>query len=159
MNDYIAKIRATLGAERFIHPAGRILVENERGEFLVVERAETGSIGLPAGGLEEGETIADCIRREVREETGLTLEELTVVGISSHPERETVTYPNGDCIQYFTVEFHCRKWTGAIDVRDTAEVRRARFVSPERLTGLPPNERSILESLAHYRKHGQLRLT
>lgn len=158
MLSYLQKIRAALGPARFIHPAARILIENDRGEFLIIERQDTGGIGLPAGGLEEGETIADCIRREVREETGLSLEGLTVIGISSHPARETVTYPNGDCIQYFTVEFHCREWRGAIDVRDTAEVRCARFVPRAVLDGLPPNEQSILESLAYHQQHGRPQL-
>jgi 8-oxo-dGTP pyrophosphatase MutT (NUDIX family) len=158
MRSYLRSIRAALGPARIIHPAARILVENARGEFLIVERTDTGRIGVPAGGLEEGEDIAACIRREVREETGLQLEELTVIGISSHPDRETVTYPNGDCIQYFTVEFYCRKWAGRIDVRDTAEVRRARFAPREELTGLPPNERSILASLAYFRQHGRPQL-
>ena len=103
MQNYIQRIRSKLGRESFIHPAGRIIIENEQGEVLVIERMDNGEVGIPAGALEEGETIEACVRREVWEETGLQIGELTVIGISSNPEREFVQYPNGDQIQYMTV--------------------------------------------------------
>lgn len=106
MRKYIQKIRAKLGNESFIHPAARILIENKEGKFLFIERADNGNMGIPAGSLEEGETIEDCIKREVKEETGLILEKVHVIGISSDPQQEAVSYPNGDQIQYFTIEFY-----------------------------------------------------
>ena len=52
------------------------LIENKRGELLVVRRAlppAQGTLDLPGGFVDPGETLADGCRREVREETGLTL--------------------------------------------------------------------------------------
>lgn len=66
MKTYIQKMREQLGSEKFIHPAARIIIENEAREILIIERADNGKIGLPAGALEEGETIEACILREVR---------------------------------------------------------------------------------------------
>jgi hypothetical protein len=44
----ITKIRNKLGHDKFIHPAARIIVENEKGDILFIERKENDSLGLPA---------------------------------------------------------------------------------------------------------------
>ncbi|MBR9920251.1 MAG: NUDIX domain-containing protein [Bacteroidetes bacterium] len=146
-------MRSKIGNDRFIYPAARILIENEKGEFLTIIRADNGNIGIPAGGLEENETIEECIRREVQEETGLRLKTMEVIGISSHPKRETVHYANGDETQYFTIEFYSNDWEGNIQIQDPKEVLTASFVPFRELQNLPPIEKAALESLAFYRKH------
>ena len=70
MKNIIKKMRSKLGKEKFIHPAARIIIENENKEILIIERVDNGKIGIPAGALEENETIEACIIREVEEETG-----------------------------------------------------------------------------------------
>ena len=158
MKNYIETIRVKIGNDKIIHPAARIIIENENNEILIIERTDNGKIGIPAGAIEEGETIEACIRREVKEETGLILTDLEVIGISSNPKREMVTYPNGDIIQYFTVEFYSKNWKGSIKVNDTKEVRSAKFVNQDILKDLPPNESSTLESLNYYRKTSKIML-
>ncbi|MEL6193197.1 MAG: NUDIX domain-containing protein, partial [Bacteroidota bacterium] len=104
--------------------------------------------------LEEGENISACIKREVEEETGLVLQHLEAIGLSTQPERESVTYPNGDQIQYFTVVFYSHTWTGNL-LQETDETKEARFFSPNSLPKLPPNEASSVEWLAMYKQDGQ----
>ena len=158
MKDYISRLRQKLGHDKFIHPAARIIVENNQGEILFIERIDNGKIGLPAGGLEEGETIRECIFRQVREETGLELLDAAVIGIITDPTKETVTYPNGDVIQYFTVEFYSNQWKGEIKVHDTHEIKSAQFKPACFLEQLMPNEQSIIKSLDMYRKGEGLHL-
>ena len=158
MYKYIQKMRSKIGHDLFIHPAARIIVENEQQEVLIIERADNGNIGLPAGALEEGETIEECIIREVQEETGIKLLALEVIGISTNPKFESVEYPNGDKIQYFTIEFFSNRWEGKIRVRDTKEVKSARFMDRSNLGKLPLNEQSAIESLLHYRKTKKIML-
>ena len=118
----------------------------------------TGNLGIPAGSLEENETIEACIKREVMEECGLEIITLEVIGISSNPQTQTVEYPNGDKIQYFTVEFYSNKWKGEIKIHDTTEIKKADFRDKRYLKQLPVNEQSIIESLEHYQKTGKIRL-
>ena len=52
-------------------------------EFLVVRRARPpmeGLFTLPGGGVECGESLIDAVRREVFEETGLTIEPAALAG-------------------------------------------------------------------------------
>ena len=158
MSPYLQKIRAKLGPASFIHPAARILIENDRGEILVIERVDNGQLGLLAGALEEHETIEACIRREVAEETGLNLGELTLISLSTDPQREQVTYPNGDQIQYFTAEFYAKVEGAKLAPADQAEVKAARFVPVAALQALPANEQSALESWRYFRAEGKVRV-
>lgn len=156
MKNYIQQIRSKLGSDKFIHPAARIIVENNIGQILIIERVDNGQVGIPAGALEENETIQACIIREVKEETGLTIVDLEVIGISSNPATESVEYPNGDKIQYFTVEFYSKSWNGAIKVEDTEEVKKAQFMDISIISQLPKNELSTFESLKYYQKNQKI---
>lgn len=158
MKNYIQNIRKKIGHDNFIHPAARIIIENDSGEILFIERADNGNLGLPAGAIEESETIQECIIREVYEETGLKIFQVEVIGISTNPELETVNYPNGDKIQYFTIEFYSNKWEGPIKLNDPAEVKEAKFMNIEAMTFLPKNERSTFESLKYYRANNTILL-
>lgn len=157
MAGYIAQMRRLLGAQSFIHPAARILIENEAGDILFIRRTDNGRWGLPAGSLESGETIEACIRREVREETGLELTHLEVIGISSDPEAELTRYPNGDEIQYFVIEFFAQSWEG-VPQANCDEVSAVQFLPIDAIDDLPEQEWSTFESLIYYRATGRIRV-
>lgn len=154
---YLKKIRSSLGNAKFIYPGARIIIENEQGAYLFIERRDNGSLGLPAGGMEEDETIESCIIREVREETGLLLRTIHVIGISSDPNRETVQYPNGDETQYFTIEFYSNDYEGKLAIH-TEEAKSIKFLSSEAINFLPENEKSTFESLGKFKSTGQITL-
>ena len=145
MESYIKRIREKIGRQKLIHPAARILIENDSGEFLFLEKNHRTGLGVPAGALEENETIEECIIREVKEETGIEVIHLEVIGISTQPGKETVMYPNGDLIQYFTVEFHSKRWQGTLQIEDTQEVKRVFFKDSSYAQYLPPKEKAIFE--------------
>lgn len=79
--------RPACPAGHFVHydnPALTAFAFVERdGRFLVLRRAqepERGEWDLPGGFIEAGESPADCVRREIAEETGLEVDRLAVFG-------------------------------------------------------------------------------
>jgi ADP-ribose pyrophosphatase YjhB (NUDIX family) len=154
MDGYIKKIRKKIGQNKFIHPAARIIIENDQGEILFIHRTDNGKIGLPAGAFEEGEDITDCIKREVKEETGLELGIVSLIGISSNPALETVNYPNGEAIQYFTIEFYSNQFSGTPQVNGNDELVKAKFLHADHANELPLNERHTFISLNHFKQKG-----
>lgn len=76
------------GAEHFphIHPCTLVLVS--RGdELLLVRKAEwpEGYYSIPSGFCDFGESLEECARREVEEETGIRIRNLVYVGSQSWP--------------------------------------------------------------------------
>ena len=51
------------------------IIRNNRGQILIDRRRSTGEMGglweFPGGKIEPGETIQDCIKREIKEEIGI----------------------------------------------------------------------------------------
>ena len=65
------------------------LVTNDRGEILLVNSPWRGW-EYPGGLIEPGETFAEALHREVREETGVEIEITGFVGICKNVERNVV---------------------------------------------------------------------
>lgn len=58
---------------------------DEQGRILLVERADDGCWGLPAGWVDPNEAPANTVRREAREELGLTVEPGQLVDVMFRP--------------------------------------------------------------------------
>jgi 8-oxo-dGTP diphosphatase len=64
-----------------LYQEGIVLIKRDRSPF-------AGSYALPGGFVEIGETVEAAAIREAREETGLAIELLGLVGIYSNPARD-----------------------------------------------------------------------
>jgi 8-oxo-dGTP diphosphatase len=59
------------------------------GRWLLIRRADLGMWALPGGTIEWGETISETLPRELLEEAGVKLREVTgLVGVFSRPDRD-----------------------------------------------------------------------
>lgn len=61
--------------------AGDGAVINDEGQILLIRRADNGLWAMPGGALEVGETPAEGVVREVREETGVQSRPVALVGV------------------------------------------------------------------------------
>lgn len=90
-----------------------------------LSRPHPGKWEFPGGKREPGEDLAQCLRRELREELGIAAE----IGVELW--HTTHAYPRREPIELFF--FHIPAYTGRLSNRAFAEVR---WVSPGRLASL-----------------------
>jgi ADP-ribose pyrophosphatase YjhB (NUDIX family) len=114
-----------------------------QGRVLLIERGQPPGEGLwtvPGGKLEAGETLAQAVAREVREETGLVAEIGPLVCVV---ERITEGY------HYVILDYLARVVAGSLD--PGSDVRAARYVDDSELDKLPLTD-GLLPILARARK-------
>lgn len=107
ISDYIKHIRAKIGKDLLLLPGVTAVVINDREEVLLQLRRDTNTWAPPSGGVEPGETVADCAIREVREEARIAVAPEAIVAVLSGAAYN-VTYPNGDQLATVTTVFRCR---------------------------------------------------
>lgn len=64
-------------------PHAIAIVINQEKEVLLIERLDDGFFDFPGGGMDIKETIEDCVKRELLEETGLIATEVTLYQLLS----------------------------------------------------------------------------
>lgn len=109
-----------------ISPAVIVLIKKEDSILLVHARNFRGTFkGLVAGFLEPGETLEECVHREVMEETGLRIKNLKYFGSQPWP------YPSGIMIGY-SAEYE----SGTIKLQDE-ELSAGNFYRKDNLPEIP----------------------
>ena len=134
MTDYIRTLRARIGHMKIVIPGVRGILVDDQQRLLLQRRSDTGHWGLPAGVVDVGDSVLEALSREVQEETGLIVVRAELFGVYTDP-RFSVTYPNGDEVQTFTIAFLVREWSGQLSA-DSDEVTDVRFFP---LDALPEN--------------------
>ena len=84
-------------------PCGDAAVIDDEGRILLIQRADDALWAMPGGAFEMGETAAEGVRREAREETGVDVEIVDFVGIYDSRLCETRS-----SIQLYQLVFQCR---------------------------------------------------
>ena len=108
------------------------------GRVLIVRRARPPAHGLytlPGGGVELGETLQEAIIREVREETGLVIAPLGLVGF-----REAIARDAGGRVErHFVILPFAARWVEG-EIALSEELAEADWRQPDALTGLKTTE-------------------
>lgn len=116
------------------------VIFDRRGRLLLQQRADGGQWGLPGGAVEVGESLVEALRREVREETGLSVSVRRLVGVYSRPGLQVLRYPDGSVWHYINVCFECAVRGGRLTTCD--ETLDLGYFHPGRLPRtLLPNHR------------------
>ncbi|MDP2837915.1 MAG: NUDIX domain-containing protein [Candidatus Moranbacteria bacterium] len=67
-------------------PSVHGVIVDDHGSILLHQREDHPSWALPGGKLEPGESLTDCLIREMKEETGLDVQPQKLIGVFSSPE-------------------------------------------------------------------------
>jgi 8-oxo-dGTP pyrophosphatase MutT (NUDIX family) len=122
ISPYLKNLRAHFGSQLVMMPSVVAIIRNQAGQVLFLVRADNGLWDLPGGAIDPGETPAQAIVREVREETGLIVEPIAVAGVLGG-EGFRLSY-GGDLVEYTVIVFECRVLGGDLGGLDdeTAEL-------------------------------------
>jgi len=145
---YVGKLRKLTGDMTLIIPAARAIIRDIDGKILLIRRRDNGVWDLPAGGIELGESITDCLIREVREETGLEVIEALPLTLQTQP-RFSFTNIFGKKYQMFTMVFLVTKWQGNL-IKQTNETTDARFYEINDMPELSPPHAETIQDLQNF---------
>ena len=129
---YVEELRAVVGHRPLIFVGAVVVIVDEEGRLLLEERKFPKDVwGLPGGLMELGESTEDTAKREVMEETGLTVDELNLINVYSGPQHFVVA-ENGDEFYVVTLAYYSNKYKGELIV-DQKESLSFKFFSPTEL--------------------------
>lgn len=144
---YLGQIRKLIGKRKLIITAARAVIRDREGHILFIRRRDNGLWGMPAGSQELDESILDCLKREVKEETGLNVITATPMAIYS---RLSIVTVYDDPYHLFQVQFLVDDWSGEL-ATETDETVDARFFRLDELPEEIPNSyQEVLEDLRKY---------
>ena len=137
--------------ERPIVGVGAVIVQD--GKVLLVKRRYeplAGRWSLPGGTLELGETLAEGVAREMREETGLEVEVGPVIEVF-----DRIMTDDARRIRYHFVLVDYLCWPVSGELQASSDVDDAVFVDPGALEpfDLTPKAKSVIERAIELGRH------
>ena len=144
--EHIRRLRQHVGHDLLLLPTVAAFIRRRDGCVLVVRLRAENRWTLPGGLVELGEAPADAVIREIREECGVEIEPLSVLGVFGGDGFRR-TYLNGDRIESFEILFECRIAGASVACADD-EIAETAFKRPEELLDWlhPVTARSLCEA-------------
>lgn len=115
-------------------PSVVAVVLDDAGRVLLIHKTDNDLWALPGGGHEAGESIADTVVREVKEETGYDVEVDRLTGTYTNPGH-VMAYEDGEVRQQFSLAFTARVTGG--NRRTSSESDQVEWVAVNKMTDLP----------------------
>jgi 8-oxo-dGTP pyrophosphatase MutT (NUDIX family) len=113
--------------------AASAFVQDAARRVLMIQRSDNGLWAIPGGAQDVGESIVGTAAREVREETGISIEVVGLVGIYSDPGH-VIVYDDGEVRQEFSVCFRGQPVSGTLAT--STESKRVDWIEADRLNQL-----------------------
>lgn len=134
--NYVEDLRKIVGHRPLILVGAVVVMIDSKNKILLQKRKTTsyGMWGLPGGLMELGESTEDTARREVYEETGLTVGKLHLIDVLSGGD-SYIKVPNGDEFYAVTVAYYTYDFSGTLSI-DESESLELKYME---LDNLPDN--------------------
>lgn len=132
-------------------PSVVAIVRDDQGRVLLIHKTDNDLWALPGGGHEIGESIADTVVREVKEETGYDVKVTGLSGTYTNPGH-VMAYEDGEVRQQFSIAFTADLVGG--NARPSSESKKVEWVDPADAEALPMHP-SMRMRLEHGIQNGQ----
>jgi ADP-ribose pyrophosphatase YjhB (NUDIX family) len=116
-------------------PSVNVIVTNERGEVLMIQRSDNDNWAVPGGAIDLGESLPQAAVRETLEETGVRCEITGLVGTYTDPGHVILYTSNGEVRQEFSIVLIGRATSGS--PTPSTESREVRWVPRDEVASLP----------------------
>jgi 8-oxo-dGTP pyrophosphatase MutT (NUDIX family) len=141
---YVKEMRSLVGNRPLIIAGAAVLIFDQGDNLLLQRRQDNQQWGLIGGSMDIGESLAETAIREVKEETGLTLDQLDWFDLFSGQEF-IYEYPHGDVVVNVTAVYISRKYRGTIKI-DEKEVSEICFFELNKLPeNISPPDKPIIK--------------
>jgi ADP-ribose pyrophosphatase YjhB (NUDIX family) len=120
MNDYIKVMRKLIGHETLLTVGCGAIIVDQYGRILLQRRTDLDIWGIPGGILELGETFEETVRREVLEETNITIKSVNLFGIYSG-KKGFAQYGNGDKVFSVQIIFFVEDYEGNLQANNESQ--------------------------------------
>jgi 8-oxo-dGTP pyrophosphatase MutT (NUDIX family) len=149
---YIEDLREIVGHRPLIFVGSVTVIVDDLGRLLLQQRKfPNGTWGITGGLMELGESTEEVARREVYEETGLTVDKLHLINVYSG-QQNYIKAENGDEFFVVTVAYYSDGYKGELNI-DRSESIKFEFFYPEDLpNNIVKSHRVILDEFLskHY---------
>jgi 8-oxo-dGTP pyrophosphatase MutT (NUDIX family) len=128
-------------------PSVNVLIENDAGQILMIQRSDNGNWAIPGGAIDLGESLSDAAIRETHEETGIECAVTGIVGIYTDPKHIILYTSNGETRQEFSIVLTARAVGGTPTT--SSESTKVEWVSRGDLADRQM-DRSMRQRIEHY---------
>jgi 8-oxo-dGTP pyrophosphatase MutT (NUDIX family) len=135
LSPYLRSLRSRIGHDLVQLPSVAVMVFDDAGRILLVRSTDTGEWQTVGGAIDPDEAPAAAAVREAREETGLEIELVRLIGVYGGPLFR-LTYPNGDVCSYTAIVFEGRV-AGGSERPDGEETSEVGWFTAAEAAGLP----------------------
>lgn len=124
ISNQIKSLRSLIGTYLLQVPSVAAIIKDPSGQILLQLRSSDHQWSLPSGAIDPGETPEQAVVREVKEETGLEVQPIKLLGVFSGKNYRHI-YENGDQVEYMVAVYECEIIGGVLDAEDneTMELR------------------------------------
>lgn len=152
MANYIMDLRKYIGHKPILMCCAAVIIIRNSDEILLQLRSDNNMWGLTGGSIELGETLEEAARREVLEETGLTVGKIEPFGVYSGKDFHYI-YPNGDEVFIVDNIFLTTEFKGQLQP-DENESKELKFFNVNKLPQqIHPTSRLVLDDFVkRYRR-------
>jgi ADP-ribose pyrophosphatase YjhB (NUDIX family) len=133
-------------------PSVNVVVVNDAGDVLMIQRSDNGNWAVPGGAIDLGESMTQAAVRETREETGIECRVTGIVGIYTDPKHVILYTSNGEARQEFSILLTAVPVGG--ELATSSESSEVRWVPRDELAGFQL-DRSMRMRIEHYLAGGE----